>query len=164
MSQSNEFIVTYFSPLEIEGKLLLYPKKLIFKPDEEYAEQFEIKLPQINDVRFTTKKEISALRVFLFGVVAGALWKKENRMLTVDFEDEFGMVQSAIFRGEGMDIAMDEIYNLRRKAVIGESAELEPPVSVIKKELKDGTWRCSRCSRINSANSKFCTRCGEWKE
>ena len=101
------------------------------------------------------------MRVFLFGAL-GAIWKKKHKMLTIDFEDEFGMIQSAIFEGEEMEIALEEIYNIRRMEKVGEPAKVLEPV--FKKEPKQGKWQCPECWRINSDNAKFCTNCGEWKK
>ena len=61
-----EFEVKYLGSLEIKGKMLLFPEKVVFGPKEVYFKdrKIELALSKIKDVRFSTEKEISALRVF----------------------------------------------------------------------------------------------------
>ena len=61
-----EFDVKYLGSLEIKGKMLLFPEKVVFEPKEVYLKdrKMEFALSKIKDVRFSTEKEISALRVF----------------------------------------------------------------------------------------------------
>jgi hypothetical protein len=101
---------------EIKGKLLLSPAKVVFEPKEVYFKdkKMEIKLSKIKDVRFSTEKEISALRVWLLGATLGALLKKKHNMLTIDFEDETGIMQHPIFEGADMDVALQEINEIQR--------------------------------------------------
>ncbi len=55
----------------------------------------------------------------------------------------------------------DEKALAERLAKAGRTGSTETGKPLVEKELKDGTWQCSRCNRINSAKAKFCTRCGE---
>lgn len=109
---------------EIKGKLLLSAEKVVFEPKEVYLKhkKLEMELSKIKDVRFTTEKEISALRVGLIGVTfgalagatLGALVKKKHHLLTIDFEDETGILQHPIFEGSDMNIALEEINEIRK--------------------------------------------------
>ena len=160
MSECNEYDVTYLSPYEIEGKLLLFPDKVVFEPKEEEAEEIEIPISKIKDARLATEKDISALRVWLFGPVLGVFLKKKHNLLVIDCEDELGILKHLTFEGDGMEEAVEDLYDIRRKEKTGPTKAAEP---VIRKELKHGNWQCPRCLRINAAKAKFCTRCGESK-
>ena len=111
-----EFDVKYLASLNIGGKLLLLSDKIVFEPKEVYFEdkKMELLLEKIKDVRFTTEKEITGLRVWLLGPTLGAFMKKKNKMLTIDYEDEFGIIQHHIFEGPDMEIAIEEINKIRR--------------------------------------------------
>lgn len=160
MSEHSEYDVKYFSPLEIKGKLLLYPDKIVFKPKEEYAEKIVVPVYKIKDVRFTTEKDISALDVFLLGAVA-VLTGKKHKMITIDYDDEFGIMQHLTFEGDDMEVAFGELYEIRKAEKTGITKTAKP---IVKEELKNGNWQCSRCYRINSAKAKLCTKCGEVRE
>jgi len=80
--------------------------------------------------------------------------------LTIDFEDEFGIIQHLTFEGHDIEAAVEELYDIRKTKKMGFTATAKP---FLKKKLKDGNWQCSRCLRINSPNAKFCTKCGLWR-
>ena len=44
----------------------------------------------------------------------GAFMKKKNKMLTIDYEDEFGIIQHLIFESPDMERAIEEINKIRR--------------------------------------------------
>ena len=90
---ASEYDVRFLGRPEMRGILLLCPDKVVFSPEEEHAEKIELPVAKITDARFATEKDISALRVFLVGPVLGTLFKTEHKILVVDFEDEFGIVQ-----------------------------------------------------------------------
>jgi hypothetical protein len=101
---------------EIKGKLLLSHEKVVFKPKEVYFKdkKLEMELSKIKDVRFTTEKEITPERVWILGPVLATAFKKKHKMLTIDYEDETGIIQHPIFEGADMDIALKEINEIRR--------------------------------------------------
>ena len=111
-----EFDVKYLGSLEIKGKMLLFPEKVVFEPKEVYFKdrKIELMLSKIKDVRFSTEKEISALRVFLLGATLGSLFKKKHNFLTIDYEDEFGIIQHPIFEGDDMETVIEELNELRK--------------------------------------------------
>ena len=116
-----EFDVKYLGSLEIKGKMLLFPEKVVFEPKEVYFKdrKMELALSRIKDVRFYTEKEISALRVFLLGATLGSLFKKEHNMITIDYEDEFGIILHPIFEGDDMETAIAELNELRKNYTKG---------------------------------------------
>ncbi len=109
---------------EIKGTLMLFPEKVVFEPEEVYFKdkKIEIDISKIKDVRFTTEKEISALRVGLIGVTLGALagatlgalLKKKHNMLTIDYDDDSGIIQHLIFESKDMKKAIEELNEIRR--------------------------------------------------
>jgi hypothetical protein len=111
-----EFEVKQLGSLEIKGKLLLSIDKVVFKPEEVYFrdKKMEIPLSKIRDVRFTTEKEISALNALLLGSTWAILFQKRHNLLTIDYEDDFGIVQHPIFEGADMESAIVEISEIRR--------------------------------------------------
>lgn len=111
-----EFDANWLSSLKIKGKLHLFPEKIVFLPKEEYFQdrKIELSLIKINDVRFSTEKEIKALRVFLLGATLGALFKQITKMITIDYTDDFGIIQHLILEGEDMKKALEEINELRK--------------------------------------------------
>ena len=111
-----EFDVKYFSSFKIDGRLLFFPEKVVFEPKEVYFKdkKMELSLLKIKDLRFTTEKEITAERVFLLGLRLGVLIPKKHKMLTIDYEDEFGIIQHLIFQGADMEIAIEELTEIRR--------------------------------------------------
>jgi len=166
MSECIDYDVTYLSHYgnKIEGKLLLFSDKVVFEPtEEEEAEKIEIPLPKIKDARLATEKDISALRVFLLGPVWGVFFKREHKLLIIDVEDELGIIKHLPFEGDGMEEAVEGLYEMRRKEKMGPTKTAEPAEPVIRKELMHGNWQCPRCFRINAARAKLCTRCGESK-
>ena len=104
---------------EIKGKLMLFPEKVVFEPKEVYFKdkKLEMELSKIKDVRYTTEKEISALRVWLLGTTLAALLKKKHHMLTIDYEDESGILQHLIFEGKNMKKAIEELNEIRRASI-----------------------------------------------
>jgi len=82
----SEYDVKYLSQLEIKGKLLLYPDRVIFSPEKQYhyPENIELPLSKITDARFASEDDISALRVWLVGPVLGTLWREKHRVLVID--------------------------------------------------------------------------------
>lgn len=100
---------------EIKGKLTLSPEKLVFNPNEVYFKdkKLEIPLSKIKDVRFTTEKEITLSRAFLLGPIDAIAFKKEQKLLTLDY-DETGILEHLIFEGKDMEIALKELNELRR--------------------------------------------------
>ena len=113
-----EFDVKYLGSLEIKGKMLLFPEKVVFEPKEVYFKdrKMEFALSKIKDVRFSTDKEISALRVLLLGATLGTLLKKKHNKITIDYEDELGIIQHPIFEGDDMETAIAELNEKRKKA------------------------------------------------
>jgi hypothetical protein len=111
-----EFDVKYLSSLEINGKLKLFPEKVVFEPKEVYFKdkKMELFLEKIKDVRFTAEKEITGLRSWLFGATLAAFLKKKHNLLTIDYEDEFGIILHPIFEGSDVDIALKELNEIRR--------------------------------------------------
>lgn len=99
--------------IEIEGKLLLYPDKVVFEPKDEDAERVEIPTKKIKDARFATKEDISALRVWLAGPVLGAFFKKEHKILLIDFENE-GIIEHLTLEGKDADLAMETLRDIRK--------------------------------------------------
>ena len=145
--------------IEIEGKLLPYQDKVVFEPDEEYAEKIVIPVTKIKDVRFATEKDISALRVWLVGPIWGTLWKKKHRILLIDVEDEYGIIQHLTFEGDNdIQDAEKELYDIRKARKLKGESELQPPDKLQLPEQKP-YWKCPRCLRQNSMKAKFCTRC-----
>jgi hypothetical protein len=160
MSECIEYDVKYLWHCEIKGKLLLFLDKVVFEPNEEEEEEIEIPVSKIKDARLATEKDISALRVFLLGPVWGVFFKKEHKLLIIDVEDELGIIKHLAFEGDGMEEAVEDLYDIRRKEKMGLAKPAEP---VIKRKLRHGDWQCKRCMRINAANAKFCTKCGKWR-
>ena len=100
---------------KISGKLLVIENKVVFETYGEHEGRLEIPVAKIKDVRFATEKDISALRVWLVGAVFGTLWKKEHKILLIDFEDEFGLVQHLTFEGKNdFENAEQELYDIRK--------------------------------------------------
>jgi hypothetical protein len=147
---------------EIKGKLLPNKNKVVFEPDEEYAERIEIPIDKIKDVRFATEKDISALRVWLVGPVLGALWKKEHRILVIDVEDEYGIVQHLTFEGDNEIVdAERELYDIRKADKLRESNLQVPDYSRPPEKPEHRLhWNCPKCLRQNAMKARFCTRCG----
>lgn len=164
MSESIEYDVAYLDHYgnRTEGTLLLLSDKVVFEPTEEEAEKIEIPVPKIKDARLATEKDISALRVFVLGPTLGVFLKKEHKFLIIDCEDELGIIKHLTFEGDGMEEAVEDLYNIRRKEKKGPTWTGEPE-PVIRKELEHGNWQCSKCFRVNAARAKLCTRCGESK-
>jgi hypothetical protein len=164
-----EFEVKHLGQYEAEGILLLYPDRVVFSPKEDYDVKIEIPVAKIVDARFATEKDISALRVWLVGPVLGTLWKKQHKMLTIDVEDEFGIIQHLVFEGEGVQEIVDELYEIRKKRrmrPLSPKAESEPSLKITAKSEQTllGNWKCAQCLRINSRKVRFCTRCGSERE
>ena len=111
-----EFDVKYLGSLEIKGKMLLFLEKVVFESKEVYIKdrKMEFVLSKIKDFRFSTEKEISALRVFLLGATLGTLFKKKHNTITVDYEDEFGIIHHPIFEGDDMETAIKELDEIRK--------------------------------------------------
>jgi len=100
---------------KISGKLLAIGNKIVFQTYGEHEGKMEIPIAKIKDVRFATEKDISALRVWLVGPVFGTLWKKKHRILLIDFEDEFGIIQHLTFEGRNdIENAEKELYDMRK--------------------------------------------------
>jgi hypothetical protein len=147
---------------EIKGRLLLHKEKVVFEPDEEYAERVEISVNKIKDVRLATEKDISALRVWLVGPVFGALWKKEHRILVIDVEDEYGIVEHLTFEGDNyIGDAERELYDIRKAGRLrGSNLQVPDDSQPPKKEKQRLYWNCPKCLRRNAMKAGFCTRCG----
>lgn len=163
MSECIEYDVKYLGHYKIKGKLLLFPDKMVFEPKkEEEEDEIEIPVAKIRDARLSTEKDISALEAVVFGPTIAILGKREHKLLTIDCEDDLGIIEHLTFEGDDMEEAVEDLYDIRRKERMGptETAEPEP---VIRKELRHGNWQCPRCYRINAARAKLCTRCGENK-
>jgi hypothetical protein len=89
----------------------------------EYTKKIEILIDKIKDARFATEEDISALRVWLVGPVLGTLWRERHKILVIDFEDEFGIVQHLAFEGNDMEEAIEELYEIRKAGKLkGKSA------------------------------------------
>ena len=155
-----EYDVTYLSHHKIKGKLLLFPDKVVFEPNEEEEDDLEIPVSKIKDARLATEKDISALDALLFGPTFALLAQREHKLLIIDCEDELGIIKHLTFEGYGMEEAVEDLYDIRREEKMGPAKPAEP---VTKRKLMHGQWQCQRCMRINAANAKFCTRCGKWR-
>jgi hypothetical protein len=127
MMEPSEYDVKYLSSDEIKGKLLFYPDKIVFEPKEEYEEKIVVPIPKIRDVRFTTEKDISALDVFLLGPTLGVLAKHQHKMITIDYDDEFGIIQHLTFEGGDMEEAYEELYEIRKAEKTGITETTNPP-------------------------------------
>ena len=94
---------------------MAFEGKVVFEPYRGSEGRVEIPVAKIRDVRFATEKEVRALRVLLMKPVLGKKKKKKHKMLLIDFEDEFGIMQHLTFEG-GKDIehAEKELYDLRK--------------------------------------------------
>jgi hypothetical protein len=93
----SEYDVEYVGSVEIKGKLCLYSRKLVFEPKEELAERIEIPIDKIREARFSTEGDIRALDILLLGATLALLEKKKQKMLTIDVEDEFGIMLHLTF-------------------------------------------------------------------
>ena len=111
-----EFNVKQLGSLDIKGKMRLTPEELVFEPAEVYFKdkKLNLSISKIKDVRFSTAKEISALRVWLLGAPLGALFKKKNNLLTIDYEDEYGLIQHPIFEGEDVETVVKKLNEIRK--------------------------------------------------
>jgi hypothetical protein len=99
----------------ISGKLFSIDNKVVFETYGEHEGRLEISIAKIKDVRFTTEKDVSALRVWLVVPVLGTFWKKKRNILLIDFEDEFGIVQHLAFEGpDDIENAEKELYQMRK--------------------------------------------------
>jgi hypothetical protein len=169
----SEYDVKYLGQYEAKGILLLYPERVVFSPEEDYDEKIEIPVAKIVDARFATEKDISALRVWLVGPVLGILWKKHHKMLTIDADDEFGIIQHFVFEGEGVEEIVEELYDIRKRSKMRPQmleTKTEQSLKITTKEeptvtiIRNGNWQCPQCLRVNSRKAKFCTRCGVEKK
>ena len=169
-----EYDVKFLGHYEAKGTLSLHPDKVAFLPEMDYLGKIEIPVAKITDARFATEKDVSALRVWLVGPVLGTLWKQYHKMLTIDAEDEFGIIQHFVFEGDKVEEIMDELYEIRKRKRMASHTRKEgqpqPSLNAITTEeptlkvLKNGTWKCPKCLRINSRKAKSCTRCGNERE
>lgn len=93
------------------------------KAYSEYTKRIEILVDKIKDARFATEEDMNALRVWLVGPVLGTLWTEKHKILVIDFEDEFGIVQHLAFEGNDVDEAIEELYEIRKaRKLEGKSA------------------------------------------
>lgn len=166
---NSEYDVKYLGQYETKGTLLLYPDKVVFSPEEDYYEKIEIPVAKITDARFATENDISALRVWLVGPVLGTVWKKHHKLLTIDVEDEFEIIQHFVFEGDGVEEIVEELYDIRKRRKTElhmPETKTEPTLKITTKKEPTGTiighgnWQCSQCLRVNSPKAKFCTKCG----
>jgi hypothetical protein len=155
-----EYDVKYLNPPEIKGTLLLFRDRVVFKPEKEHIEKVEIPMRQIKDARIATENDFGVLEVALLGAWA-MLFPDKRTILIIDVEDELGIVKHLVFDGDEMDVAVEDIYDLRRMEKSGRSEAEEP---VLRRELRHGNWQCPKCLRVNSVKTRFCTRCGEEKK
>ena len=105
-----------FYSFQISGKLMLSAEKVVFEPKEVYFKdkKIEIAVSRIKDVRFTTEKDISALRVWLLGATLGILNPVKRNMLTIDYEGESGIIEHLIFEGKDVETALEELNEFRK--------------------------------------------------
>ena len=163
-----EYDVKYLGHYESRGTLSLYYDRVVFSPDEDDGEIVEIPVAKIVDARSATEEDISALRVWLVGPVLGTFWKIKHDLITIDAEDEFGIVQHFVFEGDGAQEIVDQLYEIRRKRKMRTQVpegETEQTLKItIKKTptrlMGNGNWQCPKCLRINSSKMNFCTKCG----
>ena len=100
---------------KVSGKLLAIENKVVFETYGEHEGRLEIPVAKVKDVRFATEKDVSALRVWLLGPAGGVFWKKKHKMLLIDFEDEFGIIQHLTFEGgNDLENAEKELYDMRK--------------------------------------------------
>jgi hypothetical protein len=92
----------------ISGKILVTASGIVFEPKHKNEEKLEIAVDKIRDVRFATEKEISAFRIVFEGVINAVLNPRIHKLLLIDFEDKFGIIQHLTFEGG------DEIVNAER--------------------------------------------------
>ena len=84
--------------------------KVIFESDNFVL---EIPINEIRETKVVTEKELSALRIFLVGLIAFG-WKKEKRLYLIKFVDELGETQSVFFNySENIEYFAPKLYNLR---------------------------------------------------
>jgi hypothetical protein len=90
-------------------------------------------------------------------------------MLTIDVEDEFGIIQHFVFEGDGVEEIIEELYDIRKRRKMGPhmlETKTEPTLTITTKKeptltiTRHGNWQCPQCHRVNSPKAKFCTRCG----
>ena len=95
---------------------MLSAEKVVFEPKEVYFKdkKIEIAVSRIKDVRFTTEKDISALRVWLLGATLGILNPVKRNMLTIDYEGESGIIEHLIFEGKDVETALEELNEFRK--------------------------------------------------
>src|SRR5271157_3328798 len=164
-----EYDLKYLGQYETKGMLQLYPNRVVYSPEEDYDEKIEIPIAKITDVRFATENDISALRVWLVGPVLGTLWKKQHKMLTIDVEDEVGIIQHFVFEGDGAEEIIAELYDIRKRRKMAPNTletKAEPNLKISTKIEPNGTiighgnWQCPKCLRVNSPKAKICTKCG----
>lgn len=104
-------------PCEQEGTLIITTETVIFEAPNFDLIPMKIPIDKIEDAKVVTEKEISALRVFLFGAVFGTLFKKTSKAFEIDFRDSHGILQHLIFQFEdNFDIENLEmlLYNYRK--------------------------------------------------
>jgi hypothetical protein len=100
---------------KVSGKLLAIENKVVFETYGEHEGRLEIPVAKVKDVRFATEKDVSALRVWLLGPAFGVFWKKKHKILLIDFEDEFGIIQHLTFEGgNDLENAEKELYDMRK--------------------------------------------------
>lgn len=63
---------------------------------KEREDVFSIPYEKIQNVQTMTKKEITAGRIALTGLI-GLAWKKKKEYMVITYEDEIGMVQNPVF-------------------------------------------------------------------
>ncbi len=160
MSEHNEYFATCLSHYgnRIKGKLMLFSDRVVFEPRKEEVEEIEIPVAKIRDARLSTQKDISAAEALLFGPTFALLGQREHKLMTIDYEDELGIMKHLTFEGEYMVEAVEDLYDIRREEKLGPKKRAE---SVTERKFRRRQWQCKRCMRVNAATANLCTRCGE---
>ncbi len=101
MSLEKEYYIKYkggHSGLPKETWVLfnIYPERIEFFTKKERGNIFSIPYERIQNVQSLTKKEITAGRIALTGLI-GLAWKKKKEYMVITFEDEVGMAQNPVF-------------------------------------------------------------------
>jgi len=101
-------------PREVEGYLKLTENHVHFIP-KRLAEgllfvTFEVPLKDIENLELMTKKEITAGRVFLLGVLALA-YPEEKKYLKLTYKNKIGLTESPVFYIEDIEKAVRVLYD-----------------------------------------------------
>jgi hypothetical protein len=119
--------------LQEKGHLSIYDDKVVYNA-EQYIDKHSLAIPidKIEDVHYITDKEITAFRVFMIGFW-GVLFKKKRDALTIDFKDDYDIMQHETFqtldRSDIQEI-QQRLYEKRKaRKKVNEVPPPPPPLS-----------------------------------